>query len=410
METKKQYNYVLSQGFVLRGGKRDYVVEQVLGKGGFGVTYKVIGHVDVDNIDFDAPFAVKEYFPDICSREADNATIKVPETKQRDVAEGLKDFVNEARRLQETCKLNHNIVNVNEVFEANGTAYYVLEYLGGGDLRKRVKESPDKALTEQQMLELMLPVGKAVQCLHENHILHLDIKPDNIVMRKGRKGAPDEPVLIDFGLATHFNNSGVPTSMTPSQGISAGYSPIEQYSLLRQFEPRLDVYAFSATCLYLLTGKDPAEALSMPAFFDDSIIPSNVSERVRQAIKHGMSKEKDFRTPTIKKLLEELQGEKGEETILINVQSANVVDANKTIESHRKYPYADNNLKDEKSDHRSMQNQSRAGKSNKKVVKKNSIKASKVKLLHQEMMLAQVGSPLAIENVHRNLLDMEDDE
>lgn len=330
METKKQYNYVLPQGFVLRGGKRDYVVEKVLGKGGFGVTYKVIGHVDVDNIDFDAPFAVKEYFPDICSREDDNATIKIPETKQSEVANGLKDFVTEAKRLQDTCKLNHNIVNVNEVFEANGTAYYVLEYLGGGDLRKKVKESPNKALTEQQMLELMLPVGKAVQCLHEKNILHLDIKPDNIVMRKGRNGSPDEPVLIDFGLATHFNSSGTPTSMTPSQGVSAGYSPIEQYSLLRQFDPRLDVYAFCATCLYLLTGKDPVEALRMPAVFDDSMIPSTVSDKVRQAIKHGMSKERDFRTPTMKQLLEELQGKNVVETASVNGQSLNVVDANKT--------------------------------------------------------------------------------
>lgn len=330
MKTVKRYDYVLPQGFVLQGGKREYVVDSVLGKGGFGVTYKVIGHVDVDNIDFDAPFAVKEFFPDICSRETDNATIKVPETKQAEVTNGLKDFVNEAHRLQDTCKLNHNIVNVNEVFQANGTAYYVLEYLGGGDLRKMVDESPNKALTEQQMLELMLPVGRAVQCLHENHILHLDIKPDNIVMRKGRKGAADEPVLIDFGLATHFNSSGAPTSMTPSQGISAGYSPIEQYSLLRQFDPRLDVYAFSATCLYLLTGKDPAEALSMPAVFDESIIPATVSDHVRQAIKHGMSKEKDLRTPSMKQLLTELQPGQDDATPQIKVESTQEVDENKT--------------------------------------------------------------------------------
>ena len=319
----------------MQGGKREYVVDCVLGKGGFGVTYRVIGHVDVDNIDFDAPFAVKEFFPDICSRETDNATIKVPETKQAEVTNGLKDFVNEAHRLQDTCKLNHNIVNVNEVFQANGTAYYVLEYLGGGDLRKMVDESPNKALTEQQMLELMLPVGRAVQCLHENHILHLDIKPDNIVMRKGRKGAADEPVLIDFGLATHFNSSGAPTSMTPSQGISAGYSPIEQYSLLRQFDPRLDVYAFSATCLYLLTGKDPAEALSMPAVFDESIIPATVSDHVRQAIKHGMSKEKDLRTPSMKQLLAELQPEQDDATPPIKVESTQEVDENKTVKVHR---------------------------------------------------------------------------
>jgi len=309
MGSKKQYDFVLPKGFVLQGGKREYEVVEVLGKGGFGVTYKVIGEVKDDNIGVDVPFAIKEYFPDICSREADNATIKIPETKQKEVKNGLTDFLNEAHRLQEACKLNDNIVNVNEVFEANGTAYYVLEYLGGGDLRKLVKESPDNALTEEQMLALMLPVGKAIQSLHNNHILHLDIKPDNIVIRKGRKGAPDEPVLIDFGLATHFNKSGAPTSMMPSMGITPGYSPIEQYSEQRRFEPKLDVYAFSATCLYLLTGKDPVEALSMPAVFDDSMIPDHVSDKVRQAIKHGLSKEQDYRTPSIKQLLVEMLGD-----------------------------------------------------------------------------------------------------
>lgn len=301
-----KFKYVLPAGHILHGAKRDYIIEETLGKGGFGITYKVKAHILIDNIPFDLHFAVKEFFPDICSRDNDNATMMVPVAKQDEVNDGLKDFINEGRRLQEVCKISHNIVNVNEVFEANDTAYYVLEYLDGGDLRKMLRDNGRKGLSEQQMLDLMIPIGKAVQCLHNNHMLHLDIKPDNIVMRRNHQNNSYEPALIDFGIAVHFKNDGTPTSKTPSQGISPGYSPIEQYSQVKKFDPRLDVYAYSATCFYLLTGKDPIEALDMTPDFIKSVIPSEVSDNVAYAIEHGMSKEKSQRTGTIDEMLESL--------------------------------------------------------------------------------------------------------
>ena len=301
------YKYTLPVGFVLKGGENEYVIEQVLGKGGFGVTYKVKARLLYKKITIDAYFAVKEYFPDICSREADNATIKIPETKHDEIVDGIRDFINEGRKLQAVCDLNPNIVNVNEVFEANGTAYYVLEYLEGGDLRKMVKNNGG-ALSERQMLDVMIPVGRAVQCLHDNNILHLDIKPDNIVMRRNNKGN-DEPVLIDFGIAVHFKSDGTPTSKTPSQGISPGYSPIEQYSPVKKFDPRIDVYAFAATCLYLLTCKDPIEATEMPQDFIKNELPQGISSNVIDAIERGMTMNKNERIGAISKFLSLLTGE-----------------------------------------------------------------------------------------------------
>ena len=308
MANGKRYDYVLPVGFVLKGGASDYVIENVLGKGGFGVTYKVKASVPYGNIKIDAFFAVKEFFPDICSREADNATIKVPETKRQEIADGKYDFINEGKKLQEVCRLNNNIVNVNEVFEANGTAYYVLEYLEGGDLRKMVKAN-GKPLTEQQMLDVMSPIGQALQCLHDNRMLHLDIKPDNIVMRRNSNGIV-EPVLIDFGIAVHFKNDGTPTSKTPSQGISPGYSPIEQYSQVKRFDPRLDVYAYCATCLYLLTGKDPIEAIDMPNDFVKNALPAGISTNVATAIEQGMAANKNNRTGTISEVMTLLTSKK----------------------------------------------------------------------------------------------------
>lgn len=306
MVDSKKYENALMKGYCLQGGAREYVIEDILGRGGFGITYKVKAKLHVNNIAIDVFFAVKEYFPDICWRdENDNSTLVAPKTKKKEVYEGLKDFINEGLKLQSVCHLNHNIVSVNEVFEANATAYYVLEYLEGGDLRQRLKDN-GRPLSERQMLDVMLPIGHAVQCLHDNNILHLDIKPSNIVMRKNNDGGENEPVLIDFGIAVHFNSVGTPTSKTPSLGISAGYSPIEQYSELKMFDPRLDVYAFAATCFYLLTGKIPIEALNMPGGYVRSSLPAEVSQHVINAIAHAMSKEKDYRTPSISQLLMEL--------------------------------------------------------------------------------------------------------
>ena len=308
MANGKRYDYVLPVGFVLKGGASDYVIENVLGKGGFGVTYKVKASVPYGNIKIDAFFAVKEFFPDICSREADNATIKVPETKRQEIADGKYDFINEGKKLQEVCRLNNNIVKVNEVFEANGTAYYVLEYLEGGDLRKMVKAN-GKPLTEQQMLDVMVPIGHALQCLHDNRMLHLDIKPDNIVMRRNSNGSV-EPVLIDFGIAVHFKNDGTPTSKTPSQGISPGYSPIEQYSQVKRFDPRLDVYAYCATCLYLLTEKDPIEAIDIPNDFVKNALPAGISTNVATPIEQGMAANKNNRTGAISEVMKLLTSKK----------------------------------------------------------------------------------------------------
>ena len=305
----KQYEYVLSSGYVLRGGSKDYVIEEVLGRGGFGVTYKVKTVVLVDNIYVDVHFAVKEYFPNKCWRESDNITMAIPKTMHDEVVDGLKDFINEGKKLQQVCKLNASIVKVNEVFQANGTAYYVLEYLEGGDLRKLVRDNGNP-LSEQQMLSYMVPIGYALECLHEHRMLHLDVKPDNIVMRRNPHNGNEEPVLIDFGIATHFNQDGTPTTKTPSKGYSPGYSPIEQYSQITSFDPRLDVYAFCATCLFLLTGRNPIEATEIKPNFVASSLPSGISSNVSTALTLGMSMNKDNRTATISDVLAGLTGQK----------------------------------------------------------------------------------------------------
>lgn len=90
---------MLKPGYVLAGGKHTYIIEKVLGSGGFGITYKVKSRVQLDNIPTDVSFAVKEYFPDKCWRGSDSTTLASPPTMQHEVANGIKDFINEALRL-----------------------------------------------------------------------------------------------------------------------------------------------------------------------------------------------------------------------------------------------------------------------------------------------------------------------
>lgn len=303
----KDFLYTLPVGSILHSPERDYIVESVLGQGGFGITYKVSSKVKIGNISVNTFFAMKEFFmKSSCERE-ESGTIKYSTPVKDSVEDGLRCFIKEAKRLNEVCKYNCNIVDVNEVFEANGTAYFVMEYLDGGNLRQVVKNSKG-GLTEAEAISIIKPIAEALQVMHSRKFLHLDIKPDNIVMRRGENGLKDEPVLIDFGVSVHFDKTGHVTTTHNNAGYSVGYSPIEQYCAIDKFSPWCDVYALSATFLYLLTGKDPVGAYDLTEEGLLKTIPSSVSESTRKAILNGMKKDYHERSQTIDAFLAELKG------------------------------------------------------------------------------------------------------
>ncbi len=309
--SKTNFSYPLRVGTILRGGLRDYKIEAVLGQGGFGITYKVSADILVDMITIRATFAVKEHFiKGICERGTDKKEVTYARPAKDEYDSSLDSFIKEGNRLNQICQINPNIVNVNEVFEANGTAYYVMEYLEGGDLRQMVKRNGG-ALTEVKALSLIRPIARALASLHKEKLLHLDIKPDNIVMRVGKDGVVDEPVLIDFGIAMHFDTKGNPTTKSKSAGFSDGYSPKEQYTTITSFSPTVDVYALGATLLYLLTGKDPIGAFEIdrrPDYFTN-VFPKHISARTRLAIINAMKDRSNERTPTATKFLSSLVGD-----------------------------------------------------------------------------------------------------
>ena len=293
----EQWDDVLPVGSVLRSGKREYRVEAVLGKGGFGITYKVSAMEQVGQIPVRVEFAMKEFFMDGCLRDA-SGKVSTAATKG-EAADGLKDFISEARRLNSLCGQCRNIVPVDEVFEANGTACYVMEFLDGGSLADYVKKQG--ALSVGAAKKILKPVADAVAFLHSNRITHLDIKPGNIMFRS--KG---DPVLIDFGLAKHYDRRGNATTTVRTLAYSAGFSPAEQYVGLKQFSPQSDVYALAATFANMLTGKTPPEAIDLEFSLNDWSVC--LPEEVRPAVVHAMAYSRKDRTLSVCDFVKELYG------------------------------------------------------------------------------------------------------
>lgn len=271
----------LPAGFQLKGNERTYTIAETLGHGGFGITYRAKAEVKVGGIRMKVDFALKEFFMrDDCERQA-NASIVYSNPARDRVENSRKDFINEALRLKKIGFSHPNIVGFDEVFEANNTAYYVMEYLRGKSLGDYVKEHGP--LTEAETVRLMQPVMEAVELLHRNRICHLDIKPDNIMLEQEENGNI-RPVLIDFGLSKHYDDTGHATSTINTFGYSEGYAPAEQYRGITTFSPAADIYALGATLWHCLTGKTPTPALDLRAGELAATLPAGVSEPMRRTI------------------------------------------------------------------------------------------------------------------------------
>lgn len=246
---------------VIHSGKTKYIIKKVLGCGAFGVTYLATGIIKIGNINFDVDFAIKEHFTQSCFRDKDGTRVLYTPSSKNDVELSRKDFLTEAKRLQQLCSKTKYIVNVNETFEANGTAYYVMEYLSGGTI---------KAYSKSQAIGYMLKLSEAVKVLHDHKVLHMDIKPSNVVLKEDDDTQELYPVLIDFGITKHFDSKGRPTTNPQAKGASNGYAPIEQYDEIKTFAPTIDIYALGATFYFLLTGKNPPSASKL--CYDTSLL------------------------------------------------------------------------------------------------------------------------------------------
>jgi tetratricopeptide (TPR) repeat protein len=236
-------------GSTLKAGTRvdDYVIGAVLGRGGFGITYLVRD----ENLQKD--LALKEFFPeDLALRDGTRIRVRSRPNGESDFNWGLKKFYDEARLL---AQFNHpNIVSVRRVFQANNSAYMLLDFIRGITFEQWLLERAETP-TQEELDQLTGPLLSALAVVHANKIWHLDISPDNIMMR-----APDHtPVLVDFG-ASRFEIKQH-SRLISALIFKTGYSAPEQYtSSISRYGPWTDIYAFGATLYRAISGSRPSEA------------------------------------------------------------------------------------------------------------------------------------------------------
>ena len=233
----------------LQGGK--YRIIKKLGQGGFGITYLA------ENTLLEGKVAIKEFFfKEYCERDDATCHVTIPTTGNREIVERFKQkFIKEAKTI---FRLNHpNIVRIHDVFEENGTAYYVMEYIEGESLGDMVKRRG--AIPEAEALGYVKDAASALEYIHSKNINHLDIKPGNLMKRK----EDGRIIVIDFGVAKQYA-AVISEGCTPAC-ISYGYSPAVLYRKNgeQSFSPQSDVYALAATLFKLLTGNTPPEAIEV---------------------------------------------------------------------------------------------------------------------------------------------------
>lgn len=274
----------LKPGSTLRGGT--YKIVRFIASGGFGCTYEARHTL------LDSRVAIKEFFvKDFCNRGDDTAQITVGTLSKKGLVDRLrKKFVDEAKALH---SLHHpGIVSVTDIFEENGTSYYVMDYIDGQSLSAMVNQGGP--LSEAKALKYIRQVADALRYVHEHNRLHLDIKPANIMV-----DANDNAILIDFGASKQYDEvNGENTSTL--MGKTPGYAPLEQMGNdVVQFFPSTDIYALGATLYKLLTGVTPLSANMLAAGEGLKPLPSNISKKTSDAIDHAMTLQRSRRPQSI---------------------------------------------------------------------------------------------------------------
>ena len=273
----------------LQGGK--YKIVRFISAGGFGCTYEGL-HVMLKR-----RVAIKEFFvKDFCNRDETTSQVTIGITAKIALVSKLKTkFIEEA---QSICSLDHpNIVHVYDVFEDNGTAYYVMDYIDGPSLNDMIKKAGP--MSEQKAVRYILQIADALKYVHSQNRLHLDIKPGNIMVDK-----KDNAMLIDFGASKQYDEEGGENTST-LLGKTPGYAPLEQMGNdVVKFLPSTDIYALGATLYKLLTGITPPSASLIASGEELRPIPLSISEEVSNAVYEAMQTNKSKRPQSIDEFLQ----------------------------------------------------------------------------------------------------------
>lgn len=327
----KYYN-TLFPGSVLYGNQYNYKIEKVLGQGTFGITYLATVQLqgNLGRLPLKFHVTIKEFFmKEINGREESTVT--------SDSQGGMFDkykckFAQEARSLK---SLNHpHIVKVMDFFEANNTYYYVMDYLCGGSIDDLIGR--ESFLAEDIAITYTRQIGEALGYMHENKILHLDMKPNNVMLN-----ADGEAIVIDFGLSKQYDENGEPESSTTVGGGTIGYAPLEQSTHHdgHGFPVTMDVYALGATLYKMLVGVRAPEASSIlnEGFPTQNLRQRNVSLETTKAIEKSMAPMKKDRFQSISEFIHHLPKVKSNIHVVdIDVESESTTIENNVVKSKKR--------------------------------------------------------------------------
>jgi serine/threonine-protein kinase len=294
----------LPDGYFLQNKK--YQLTHVIGQGGFGITYLGVWNTEVKGrlgvMKTKVPVCIKEYFfKDYCYRDKGSYAVKVHSATGGKLFDKFKEkLIKEANILS---AVHHpHIVNVLEVFEENNTAYIIMEYIKGCSLKYMLDK--EGVLPENKALKYVHQIGNALDFVHDKNIVHLDIKPSNILI-----GKDDNARLIDFGVSKRYDIDERETSTT-TLSLSKGFASIEQYDDegTQSFSPCPDIYSLGATMYNLLTGVIPVESIlrvtkRMPS---PSSYNAHITKKTEKVILKAMEVKPENRYQVVKEMLASL--------------------------------------------------------------------------------------------------------
>ena len=312
--------HTLDVGICLQNGK--YRIISVLGQGGFGITYLA------EQTGLGMRVSIKEFFMrGSCQRDNNTSKVSVPVNDNEELVRRCqKRFKSEARKIASLN--NDHIVNIIDVFDENGTSYYVMKYLPGGSLSSLLNQTGP--FSETAALKVIGDISDALKSVHSNGLLHLDIKPANILFdERGRA------VLIDFGISKYVDSTQDSSTTSSLVGFSRGFAPLEQVnSTVSSLSAATDLYALGATFYNMLTGMAPPEA-SVVMESGLPKMPDNVCDEVQDAITKAMQPRRKDRPQSIEGFL----------SLLPDTTKESVSDDTVMANSGSVYPQPDTNRK-----------------------------------------------------------------
>ena len=306
---------MLKVGTILHG---TYRIDSYLSSGGFGNTYVAT------NIEFEEKVAIKEFFMKGVNQRDDNqTTVSVSNTENHNsFLEQKEKFKKEARRIRQLR--NSHIVNVHDLFDENGTAYYVMDYVDGENLAQRMKRT-GKPMSEKKVREILPQVLDALKDVHDAGIWHLDLKPANIMVDKA-----GNVKLIDFGASKQMDAQKGGATTSTAISYTNGYAPREQMEQnYDKFGPWTDIYALGATLYNLLTNKRPP----LPTDIDDDItadkhevlpFPNGVSKSMKNIVLWMMKTNRVQRPQDVNAIVDNISKNSAQEIVSKNRQNPKI--------------------------------------------------------------------------------------